>query len=124
MKKKRILIIDDEHNIRFVVSICLEEFGAWEVLTTESAKEGLILARTEQPDAILLDVMMPEMDGITVFNYLKSDPLTQTVPIIFMTAKVQSSELQELSSLGVAGIISKPFDPYTLIEQITELLQW
>lgn len=124
MKKKRILIIDDENNISFVISTCLEAFGTWEALTTESPKEGLILARTEQPDAILLDVMMPEMDGRTVFHCLKSDPLTQTIPIIFMTAKVQSSDLQQLSNLAVAGIISKPFDPCTLVEQITELLQW
>ncbi|HLO86583.1 MAG TPA: response regulator [Nostocaceae cyanobacterium] len=124
MAKKRILVIDDEYDLGFVISACLEEFGTWEVFTVDSGKEGLTLAQTEQPDAILLDVMMPDMDGITVFHCLKSEPVTQKIPVIFMTAKVQSSDLKQFSSLGASGVISKPFDPLKLVDQITEMLQW
>lgn len=122
MTEKRILVIDDEPDLGFIISTCLEEFSNWKVLITESSKEGLTLAQREQPDIILLDVMMPEMDGITLFHCLKSEPKTQAIPIIFMTAKVQNSDLELFSSLGAAGVISKPFDPLTLVEQITEIL--
>lgn len=124
MIKKRILVIDDEYDLGFIISTCLEEFGTWETLTTQSPREGITLAQTEQPDAILLDVMMPDIDGITLFNYLKGEPNTQSIPVILMTAKVQSSDLKFFHSLGVKGVISKPFDPLKLAEQITELLQW
>lgn len=124
MIEKRILVIDDEIDVGFIISTSLEEFETWKVLLANSAKEGLTLAQTEHPDAILLDVMMPEMDGITLFHCLKSEPKTQAIPVIFMTAKVQNSDLEKFSSLGVAGVISKPFDPLTLVEQITEILHW
>jgi two-component system, OmpR family, alkaline phosphatase synthesis response regulator PhoP len=124
MIKKRILIIDDEYDLTFIISTCLEEFGTWETLTTQSPHEAMTLAQTEQPDAIILDVMMPDMDGITLFNCLKSEPNTQAIPVILMTAKVQSSDLELFHSLGVKGVIGKPFDPLTLVEQITEILQW
>ncbi|MFN7850680.1 MAG: response regulator, partial [Dolichospermum sp.] len=84
---------------------------------------GLTLAQTQKPDLILLDVMMPDMNGITLFGLLQSEPKTQEIPVIFMTAKVQSSDIELYRSLGVKGIISKPFEPFTLVEQITEMLQ-
>jgi CheY-like chemotaxis protein len=124
MTKKRILVIDDECTIGFVISACLEEFGSWKVFLADNGNEGLILAKTELPDAILLDVMMPEMDGITLFHYLRSEPITQKIPVIFLTAKVQSSDLRQFSNIGATGIISKPFDPLKLVEQITEILEW
>ncbi|WP_016951180.1 response regulator [Anabaena sp. PCC 7108] len=124
MNKKRILVIEDEYDISFIISTCLEEFGTWETLTTQSPHEGITLAQTEKPDAIILDVMMPDMDGLTLFNYLKSEPNTQEIPVILMTAKVQNSDLKLFHNLGVKGVISKPFDPLKLVEQITELLQW
>jgi CheY-like chemotaxis protein len=124
MTKKCILVIDDEIDLGFVISTCLEEFGNWKVCIANSAKEGFTLAQTKQPDAILLDVMMPEMDGIALFKQLQSEPTTQAIPIIFMTAKVQNSDLKQFAKLGVIGVISKPFDPLKLVEQITDIMQW
>lgn len=122
MSTKRILLMDDEYELSFVVATCLEEFGSWEVLRTQTAKEGLCLAQTKQPDAIVLDVMMPEMDGVTLFHCLKKEPTTQTIPVIFITAKVQTSDLNQYNKLGAKGIISKPFDPFKIVEQITKIL--
>ncbi|WP_353929778.1 response regulator [Okeanomitos corallinicola TIOX110] len=124
MTAKSILVIDDEADLGFLISTCLEEFSVWQVLTTDSAHQGLKLAQTEKPDAILLDVMMPEIDGITLFGYLQNNPNTQKIPVIFMTAKVQNSDLELYKSLGVKGVITKPFNPFTLVKRITEILQW
>ncbi|MFK0734771.1 MAG: response regulator [Gloeotrichia echinulata IR180] len=123
MTEKRILLIDDNDDLGFLVSTCLEEFGSWKVSIANHAEEGLNLAKAQKPDIILLDVMMPEMNGITLFGLLQSEPKTQAIPVIFMTAKVQNSDLELYNSLGVKGVITKPFDPLTLIEQITEMLQ-
>ena len=124
MTEKHILVIDDNDDVGFLISTCLEEFGSWQVLIANSAKKGLTLAQTQKPDLILLDVMMPDMNGITLFGLLQSEPKTQEIPVIFMTAKVQSSDIELYRSLGVKGIISKPFEPFTLVESITEMLQW
>jgi CheY-like chemotaxis protein len=107
----------------FLVSTCLEEFGSWKVSIANHPEEGLNLAKAQKPDIILLDVMMPEMNGVTLFGLLQSEPKTQAIPVIFMTAKVQNSDLELYNSLGVKGVITKPFDPLTLVEQITEMLQ-
>jgi two-component system alkaline phosphatase synthesis response regulator PhoP len=122
MTEKRILLIDDNDDLGFLVSTCLEEFGSWKVSIANGAETGLNLAKREKPDIILLDVMMPEMNGITLFGLLQSEPKTQAIPVIFMTAKVQNSDLELYHSLGVKGVITKPFDPLTLVEQITEML--
>lgn len=124
MTAKSILVIDDEADLGFLISTCLEEFSVWQVLTTDSSRQGLNLAQTQKPDAILLDVMMPEIDGITLFGYLKNHPSTQKIPVIFMTAKVQNSDLELYKSLGVKGVITKPFNPFDLVRRITEILQW
>ncbi len=79
-------------------------------------------AEVEQPDAILLDVMMPEMDGIATFNKLKANPHTQNIPVILLTAKVQSSDHRRFAELGITGIVPKPFDPMSLTEQVAEVL--
>ncbi|MFB2937446.1 response regulator [Aerosakkonemataceae cyanobacterium BLCC-F154] len=122
--KKRILVIDDEINLSTVIQACLENLGGWETLTAVSAKEGLTIAQTQQLDAILLDVMMPDMDGLTLFRELQKDSVTQKIPVILFTAKVQSTDLDEFAKLGVAGIIAKPFDPMTLADQVAFTLGW
>lgn len=121
---KRILIIDDEDDIREVAQLTLEAVGGFEVFTAESGSEGLIKAETEQPDAILLDVMMPEMDGITTFKQLQANPLTSNIPVILLTAKVQTSDQRRFAELGIAGMVPKPFDPMTLTDQVAEVLGW
>ncbi len=119
---KRILIIDDEEDIREVAQLTLESVGGWEVFTAESGIEGLKLAEIEKPDAILLDVMMPDMDGIATFQELQANPATQSIPVILLTAKVQSSDQRRFAELGVQGLIAKPFNPMMLNDQLTQLL--
>ncbi|BAY46859.1 two-component response regulator [Scytonema sp. HK-05] len=124
MIAKRILIIDDEEDIREVAQLTLEAVGGWLVFTAESGFEGLQVAEAEKPDAILLDVMMPEMDGIATFGKLQANPATQNIPVILLTAKVQSTDQRRFAELGVTGMIAKPFNPMTLSDQLTEALGW
>lgn len=124
MPEKRVLVIDDEVNLCTVIQACLENLGGWETLIALSAKEGLAIAETQQLDAILLDVMMPDMDGITMFQELQKNSVTQGIPVILFTAKVQSTDLEQFAKLGVAGVIAKPFDPMTLAEQVASTLGW
>lgn len=124
MATKHILIIDDEDDIREVAQVSLETISNWEVVTASSGHEGLVKAEAEQPDAILLDVMMPDMDGPTTFQQLQNTPAICHIPVILMTAKVQASDQRRFASLGVKGVIAKPFDPLTLAEQVTQTLGW
>jgi CheY-like chemotaxis protein len=124
MSAKRILVIDDEKNLCIVIQACLENFGNWQVLVAQSGNEGLVLAETEHPDAILLDVMMPDIDGMALFQKLQSNLATQNIPVILLTAKVQTIDLNQFSQLGVAGVIAKPFDPLRLSELVAKTLGW
>ncbi|HEY9666056.1 MAG TPA: response regulator [Coleofasciculaceae cyanobacterium] len=124
MTTRRILIIDDEYDIRAVAQLTLKTVGGWDVLVAASGAEGLRQAADEQPDVILLDVMMPDMDGIETFRALQANPVTQSIPVILMTAKVQAAEQRQFAELGVAGIISKPFKAMKLPSQIAQTLGW
>ena len=124
MSKKRILVIDDEKNLCSVIQACLEHLGGWTVLSAPEANQGLLLAETEVPDAILLDVMMPDLDGVALFGLLQNNAATRGIPVIFLTAKVQAMDLNEFADLGVAGVIAKPFDPLGLAQQVAEILGW
>ncbi|HEY9658312.1 MAG TPA: response regulator [Allocoleopsis sp.] len=121
---RRILIVDDEMGIRKITQISLQAIAGWEVLVAASGQEGIDVAQTEQPDAILLDVMMPGMDGIITFQHLQINPVTQTIPVIFLTAKAQFSEQQQFVELPVTGIITKPFKATDLVRQMRSLLHW
>lgn len=124
MPIKQILVIDDEADIREVAQLSLEVTTGWQVLTAASGLEGLYLAQTHHPDAILLDVMMPEMDGLTTWQHFQNNPKTQNIPVIFLTAKVQAQEQRYYAQLGAAAIFTKPFDPTTLGDSIAEALGW
>jgi CheY-like chemotaxis protein len=124
MPAKCILVIDDEKNLCSVIQACLENLGGWRVLIAREGSEGLLLAETQVPDAILLDVMMPDMDGVALFNALQSRAAARGIPVIFLTAKVQAIDLSEFSQLGVAGVIAKPFDPLMLAQQVADILGW
>jgi CheY-like chemotaxis protein len=124
MTTKRVLVIDDEELVREVIQACLEDIGEWEVLLASSGFEGLKVAASENPDAILLDVSMPKMDGIETLKKLQDNVTTQIIPVIFLTAKVQSADKARFSELGIAGMIAKPFEPMILIEQINAILGW
>lgn len=121
---KRILIVDDEEDIREVVQVSLEEFAGWHTATAASGTEGLQLAKNADFDAILLDVSMPDMDGVQVYEELHADPKTQAIPVIVLTAKVLPKDRQRFTDLGVAGIIVKPFDPVTVWSQVAEIMRW
>ena len=123
MTAKRILLIDDESSILAVARIGLKRAG-WSVLTAASGKEGITKAQAEQPDAIVLDVMMPEMDGLETLKQLQDNPQVQHIPVIFLTAKVQQSDRRRFYASGIKGFITKPFDPTTLASQISGFLNW
>ncbi len=121
---KRVLVIDDDDGVREIIQICLEAAAGWEVVTAASGQEGLELAQTEQPDAILLDVMMPEMDGPTTFRKLCAIPEICNIPTILLTAKAKISEKEQFINLGVTGVITKPFEAQDLVDQICAILKW
>ncbi len=124
MTPKKILVIEDEDGLREITQFSLEAAAGWDVSTAASGSEGLIKAEAEQPDAILLDVMMPDMDGTETFRQLQANPATQTIPTIFLTAKARGSEQQALLNLGISGVITKPIKPQELVAQIREILRW
>ena len=120
----RILIIDDEEDIRDVAALSLETVAGWDVVVASSGAQGLARAIEHQPDAILLDVMMPGMDGPTTFRELRNNPATAKIPVLLLTAKVQASDQRRFADLGVDGVLFKPFDPMTLSTQIAAVLGW
>lgn len=122
MASKQILVIDDEDDIRQLIQTCLEIMGGWEVLTATSGNQGLFLAQSSQPDAILLDVMMPDMDGLTTFQKLQANQITKHIPVILLTARGRTNNERIFSNLGVKGIISKPFNPQKLAVQVAAAL--
>ncbi|MHB9144750.1 MAG: response regulator [Symbiobacteriia bacterium] len=124
MATRKILIIDDEDDIREVAQVVFELAGGWEVLTARSGPEGLAVAASAQPDAILLDVMMPDMDGPTTFQALRANPATRGIPVVFLTAKVQAADQRRLAELGAAALIAKPFDPLKIADQVAAALGW
>ncbi|MCC3416822.1 MAG: response regulator [Microcoleus sp. PH2017_29_MFU_D_A] len=121
---KRILVIDDAEDIREVAQVSLEVVGGWEVLTASSGREGMAKALAEQPDAILLDVMMPDQDGPTTFKQLQANHATQHIPVILLTAKALASDRRMFADLGVVSVIAKPFEPMALAAQVAEALGW
>lgn len=121
---QRILIIDDEDDIREVASLSLEATAGWSVLTANSGAQGIEFAILHQPDAILMDVMMPGMDGPTTFRKMQQTPSIAHIPVLLLTAKVQGIDKRRFADLGVAAILFKPFDPLTLADQIASALGW
>jgi len=119
-----VLIVDDDEHIREIAQLTLEAIAGWTVVTAASGQEGIATALAEQPDAILLDVMMPEMDGPTTVGKLKAGESTRDIPVVLLTAKVQAEDKRNFMDLGIEGIISKPFDPMTLADEISHTLGW
>ena len=124
MTNKRILLIDDEETIQEVVQVGLDLEVGWEVLSASSGKEGIKVAQKHHPDAILLDVMMPEMDGISTLGELKSNGKTKLIPVILLTAKTQNADQKKFNDLEIVGVITKPFNSLALAGKIAKLLHW
>ena len=118
----KILIIDDEADIRQIARLSLSRVGRMEVVEAGSGFAGVELAQLERPDCILLDVMMPQMDGPTTLAKLRASAATAAIPVIFLTAKAMTPEGKGLMETGAAGVLTKPFDPMTLPDQVREIL--
>lgn len=124
MFSKRILVIDDEDIILEVVQGCFEDVAGWEVLLASSGQEGLEKVVAGQPDAIILDEMMPGMDSIAFLKQLKANDDTPSIPVVLLTAKVDLADPKLLRELGVVDMIAKPFDAIALVERVAEVLGW
>ena len=121
---RRVLVVDDDDAIREVAQMALEMVAGWQVDLAASGEEALDISRAAPPDALLLDVMMPTMDGPSVVAALRADARTHDIPVVLLTAKVQPAERRRWEGLGVAGVLAKPFDPLRLAEEVSDLLGW
>ncbi len=121
MPLERILYAEDEPDIQAVAKLALELLGGFQVRICANGQEALQTARDFMPDLILLDVMMPGMDGPSTLSHLRADPSTAGIPVIFLTAKVQLDEVAHYQSLGALNVIAKPFDPMALAAQVRQI---
>jgi CheY-like chemotaxis protein len=118
---KRITYVEDEPDIRAIAQIALEKIGRFTVNVCASGQEAVAEVTAFRPDMILLDIMMPGMDGVQTFQHLRTMPDMCDVPVVFLTAKAQSHEVESYKALGAAAFISKPFDPITLPDQLRSI---
>lgn len=118
----KVLLVDDEPHIRRIGELSLKGVGKWTAVLASSGAEALTIAERENPDLILLDVMMPGMDGPATLQQLRATESTARIPVIFMTAKVQKHEVDKYLAAGAVGVIPKPFDPMALPSLILQIL--
>ncbi|MBX9692875.1 MAG: response regulator [Cyanobacteria bacterium] len=119
----RVLIIDDEEDTREIAKMSLEILGGLNVIEAVNGKVGIDIASREKPDVILLDMMMPIMDGPATLEALRQSEHTKDIPVIFLTAKAMTSEIEKLKRMGARGVLTKPFDPTTLASQMKAILE-
>ena len=122
MKLSRVLVVEDDADIQKVVRMSLKIRGVGEVIVVDSGTECLERLSSFTPDVILLDVMMPHVDGYETCRRLKENPATRAIPVVFLTARAQKADRERGMKLGAAGYVTKPFDPMTLHDQIVALL--
>jgi CheY-like chemotaxis protein len=120
-KLETILMVEDEPDIQTVAKLSLESIGGFKVEVCSSGQEAIEKAADIKPDLILLDVMMPGMDGPTTLLELKKIPQLSNTPVVFMTAKVQPQEIQQYKEYGAIDVIPKPFDPMSLAENLNSI---
>jgi len=120
-KLEKILIVDDDSDILEIVKLALSSVGNFSIEVCSSGKEALEKVGIAKPQLILLDVMMPDMDGPTTLRKIRENPELTDIPVIFLTAKVQKHEVEQLKKLGALDVISKPFDPMTLSETLSSI---
>lgn len=119
-----ILVVDDEEDVQEIAKLGLEMKTDWTILIASSGMEALQVAREQQPSAILLDMMMPDMDGRATLSALKAEPSTAEIPVILVTAKAQPAILDEFADLNLAAVIAKPFRPLKLAAEVSRILGW
>ncbi|MCA9651345.1 MAG: response regulator [Myxococcales bacterium] len=115
---RTVLLVDDDEDIRVIGEMALRDVGGLQVVLAASGEQALEVAARERPDVILLDVMMPHMDGPTTFRRLREQEASSAIPVVFVTAKVQRQEIQRYLDLGAIGVIAKPFDPMALADEL------
>ena len=121
---RRLLVVDDEPDVRAVVGLSLQHVGGWEVVAVDSGLAALDVARNERLDAVVLDVMMPGTDGPTTFRLLQQDALTAEIPVVMLTARADRADRESWLEMGVRAVLAKPFDPMDLPRQIGSALEW
>jgi CheY-like chemotaxis protein len=119
----KVLIIDDDADIRSIARLSLSRVGGMDVIEAAGGVEGVRRAQEGKPDVILLDMMMPMMNGLETLAALRSQPATSTTPVVFLTAKAVGNEVERMMALGAAGVLIKPFDPRTLSEHLRALIK-
>jgi CheY-like chemotaxis protein len=124
MTTRSVLVIDDDDDVRAIARLCLETVGGYQVRTASGGELGVESAAADPPDAILLDVMMPGMDGLTTFSRLRARAVTRAIPVVLLTAKVSGVDVTEIEEMGVAGMITKPFDAMGLPHELARIVGW
>lgn len=119
---KHIVVIDDEDDLRTVIKAALVKYAGCQVSTAATALEGLKLVQNQQPDLVLLDISMPDMDGYQCFETLRAEPSTADIPVILLTARVLPRDRRQFAQMGIVGVITKPFNPLTLWQQIEKIV--
>jgi two-component system OmpR family response regulator len=120
---KKILYVEDEPDIRTIAQLALEKIGGFTLAVCNSGQEALDVVADFNPDIILLDVMMPDMDGLETYAALRQLPGCATIPVVFMTARIQAHEIRQYRDFGAVEVISKPFSPMTLADQVKTILR-
>lgn len=123
MRIEKVMIVDDDEDIRIVAELAARRIGNWQVVSVASGAEALDAARRERPDLILLDAMMPGLDGLATIGKLRDEPATAAIPVIFLTAKVQHHEIERYLEMGAHGVIRKPFDATTLPDEVRRIMR-
>ena len=121
-KIEKVLLIEDDPDIRRVAVMALEFETDWSVVVASDGLEGLEMAASENPDVILLDAMMPRLDGLETCRRLKADPQLEKIPVIFLTAKSQKDEIEAGLAAGALSYLVKPFDPMTLAKEVQRIV--
>ena len=123
MKPRTVMIVDDDEDILLIAALSASRIGNWRVVTAGTGMEALELAQRERPDLILLDAMMPVLDGPATIARLREDPATAAIPVIFLTARVQPQEIESYLEIGALGVIRKPFDAMALPLEVERILR-
>lgn len=118
----KVLIVDDEEDVRYVARLSLGRIGNMTVIEAANGEDAIARAQSERPDVILLDMMMPGMNGTAIFAKLRESEETAAIPVVFLTARASADEVARLKTMGARGVVLKPFDPMTLARDVTALL--
>lgn len=121
---RKVLVVDDDDDVRRLVALTLTRLAGHDVMEVSGGHSVVRLVQDWRPDAVILDVRMPAMDGPEVLSRLRANPQTSSVPVVFLTAGARQSELSALAALGAQGVLDKPFDPVELSDRLHQLLGW